>query len=116
MPSHSSAAMADLVVSLAGPGDLIRKINKIGINLDVALKEHPDLILLDIILPKLDGISVLKQLRVHQWGKSVPIIVLSNLSRVVTEKQVADDEVKDYLVKAEWDVNDVVKKVNEVLG
>lgn len=84
--------------------------------LATALKEHPDFILLDIILPKLDGITVLKKLRVHQWGKSVPIIVLTNLSEVVTEKQIEDKDVRDYLVKTEWDIDDVVKKVNSLIG
>lgn len=37
--------------------------------LELALKEHPDLILLDIILPKLDGIEMLKKLRADNWGK-----------------------------------------------
>ncbi len=82
--------------------------------LQSALGNHPDLILLDIIMPKIDGITVLKKLRVHQWGSSVPVIVLTNLSSVVVDKEVQED-VSEFLVKTEWDLADVVTKVKEVL-
>ncbi len=104
---------------------LIKKFKKEGFDvssakngeegLDVALKEHPDLILLDIIMPKMDGVTVLKKLRVHQWGSSVPIILLTNLSSVTVDQEVQDD-VSEYLVKADWDIGDVVKKVRAELG
>lgn len=104
---------------------LIKKFKKEGFSvllakngeegLDVALKEHPDLILLDIIMPKMDGITVLKRLRVHQWGSSVPIILLTNLSSVAVDQDVQDD-VCEYLVKADWDIGEVVKKVKTELG
>jgi DNA-binding response OmpR family regulator len=45
----------------------------------VALKEHPELILLDILMPGEGGISVAKQIRENEWGRTVNIIVLSNL-------------------------------------
>jgi len=47
--------------------------------LAVAMKEHPDLILLDLVMPKMDGISMLKKLRESDWGKSVKVLVLTNL-------------------------------------
>ncbi|MBT6034062.1 MAG: response regulator, partial [Candidatus Jacksonbacteria bacterium] len=48
--------------------------------LSIALEEKPVLILLDIIMPKKDGISMLADLRKDEWGKNVPVIMLSNLS------------------------------------
>jgi DNA-binding response OmpR family regulator len=48
--------------------------------LEIALKEHPDLILIDIIMPKLDGIGMLKKIREDAWGKNVKVIMLTNLS------------------------------------
>ncbi|HVA97235.1 MAG TPA: response regulator [Candidatus Acidoferrales bacterium] len=48
--------------------------------LDLALKEKPDLILLDLALPKLKGMDVMGTLRTSEWGKTVPIIVLTNLN------------------------------------
>jgi two-component system chemotaxis response regulator CheY len=48
--------------------------------LDVALKNHPDLILVDILMPKMDGITMLKQLREDPLGKKIQVMILSNLS------------------------------------
>ncbi|QQG47360.1 MAG: response regulator [Candidatus Woesebacteria bacterium] len=82
--------------------------------LEVALKEHPDLILLDIILPGMDGMSLLTKLREDHWGSSVPVIILTNLGdgdRIVESKKKG---VYDYLIKTDWSLTDVVSKVNEV--
>ncbi len=79
---------------------------------------HPDLILLDIVMPKMDGVSMMKKLRSeNDWGKNVPIIILTNLS--------ADDEILKsvtvsepayYLIKTNWTITDVIIKVKERLG
>lgn len=85
--------------------------------LDAALKNHPDLILLDIILPKTNGMVVMQKLREDEWGKKVPIIILSNLNpndRMVSE--IVRDEPSYYLLKATTPIDDVVGKVKEVLG
>jgi two-component system, OmpR family, alkaline phosphatase synthesis response regulator PhoP len=80
-----------------------------------ALKHKPDLILLDIILPKMDGISVLENLRENAWGKSAKVIILSNLSDWDNTKKATDLNVHDYLVKADWNIKDVIKKVKSKL-
>lgn len=82
-----------------------------------AIKEHPDLILLDIILPKMDGISMMAKLRANGWGKKVKIIILTNLN-------IDDGRIRDvtkykpafYLTKADWKLKDVIKKAEEVVG
>lgn len=84
--------------------------------LEAALKEHPDLILLDIIMPKMDGITMLKKLREDKWGKSAQIIILSNLS---TEGAVADsikNSVFEYLIKTDWRLSDLIKMVKKKLS
>ncbi len=82
--------------------------------LAIALKDHPDLILLDILLPKMDGLTVLNKLRQDSWGKNVPVIVLSNLSE--PENVAATiDTVSEYLVKVDWNIDDVVKRIKEKL-
>lgn len=50
------------------------------VGLSVAEKELPDIILLDIILPKMHGLAVLSRLRESEWGKNIPVIILTNLS------------------------------------
>lgn len=87
--------------------------------LAIALREHPDLILLDIVLPKMDGITMMKKLRQDgEWGKNVPIILLTNLSAddEKINQAVTDNEPAYYLVKSNWKINDLVEKVRERLN
>lgn len=83
--------------------------------LKIALKEHPGLILLDIIMPKMDGMTMMKKLREDEWGKGVPIILLTNLSATEEKiiKGIVENEPSYYLVKSDWKIEDVVKKVKE---
>ena len=84
--------------------------------LNMALKEKPDLILLDILLPKIDGTTVMQKLREDSWGKTVPIILLTNLEADAEKmRRVAKDEPAYYMVKSAWKMEDVVAKVKEVL-
>jgi len=83
--------------------------------LEMALNEHPDLILLDILLPEMDGVTVLKKLREDEWGKNVKVIVLSNLSDSNTVANAIEEGSFGYLVKTEWKIEDVVAKAREIL-
>jgi len=84
--------------------------------LKVALTEHPDIILLDIIMPVMDGMTMLKKLREDEWGKDAKVIILTNLSDNEKTAQALADGSNDYLVKSDWKIEDVVKKVEERLG
>src|SRR3989344_5931193 len=70
--------------------------------LDLALNEHPDLILLDLVLPKIFGLDMLKKLREDEWGKRALVIVLTSLSDGEISKQAEDLGVKDLLIKKDW--------------
>jgi DNA-binding response OmpR family regulator len=87
--------------------------------LGLALKQKPDLIVLDILLPGIDGLTVMKKLRTEggEYGKSVPVVILTNLSPDSEEinQTVAATSPTYYLVKADWTVEDVVAKVKERL-
>ncbi|MBI2315157.1 response regulator [Candidatus Daviesbacteria bacterium] len=80
-----------------------------------ALKNKPNLILLDIILPKMDGITMLKKLRQDRWGKGVPVIILSNLSDQNKISEAMKIGVYDFLVKSNIKLTDVVTQVRQVL-
>lgn len=86
--------------------------------LETALREKPDAILLDLVMPEMTGVDVLKALRGgDEWGKNVPVIIMTNLSG--TERmlqQIAENKPSYYLVKGDWKIDDVVKKVKEVCG
>ncbi|MEI7424623.1 MAG: response regulator [Candidatus Staskawiczbacteria bacterium] len=84
--------------------------------LQKAETEHPDLILLDIVMPVMDGLTMLKKLREKEWGKQIKVILLTNLS---DEEKVIEEEGlghSDYLIKADWSLEDIVKKIKEKLN
>lgn len=84
--------------------------------LDMALKEKPDLILLDIVMPKMDGITMIKKLREDKWGKSAPVIVLSNLNTAESVERSMAAGVFDYLVKVDYSLDDLVEIAKKKLG
>lgn len=81
-----------------------------------AKKEHPDIILLDILLPKLDGFEVLEQLKAEKDLHAIPVILLTNLG----QKEDVDKGLKlgaaDYLIKAHFMPAETVDKVKKVLA
>lgn len=81
-----------------------------------AFDSHPDIILLDIVMPDMDGITMLKKLREDEWGKNIPVIMLTNLSDADKIAEVMTLGVTDFLVKANWELSDVVKLVSEKLN
>lgn len=76
--------------------------------------EKPDLVLLDIILPKLDGFEVLERLK--KDGITTPVIVVSNSGQPVEVDRALKMGARDYLVKAEFNPADVLEKVEKILG
>lgn len=83
--------------------------------LKAAAKEVPDLILLDVLMPKLDGFEVLKRLKEDPATKEVPVIMLTNLGQKEDiEKGIAEGAV-DYLIKAHFVPAEAVAKIEKVL-
>jgi DNA-binding response OmpR family regulator len=86
---------------------------------ELALREHPDLILLDLIMPAMDGMTAFKKIRQDTWGKKVPIIILTNLSATKEQSVPVDDtatnKATQYLIKSDWKLHDIVKKIEETL-
>lgn len=76
----------------------------------------PALVLLDLMLPTVDGFSVLEQLRARtDEGKTVPIIVVSNLDQQADRDRVMQLGANAYLVKAEVEIDEIVKKIEQYL-
>ena len=87
--------------------------------LKVALEEKPDVILLDILMPIMDGLTMLKKLRAENtYGKTVLVIMLTNLSadREEVMRTVAETEPSYYLVKPNFTLSQIVAKVKELLS
>ena len=78
--------------------------------------DRPDIILLDLVMPKMDGITMLKKLRQDPRGKDVPVIVLSNLNNAQSMDQSLASGAQDFLVKVNNSLDDVARIVKHRLG
>lgn len=79
--------------------------------LEIAKKEKPDIILLDIIIPQYDGFAVLEMLKQDPATKNIPVILLTNLAQEEDKNRGVKLGAKDYLVKANFTPSEVLKKV-----
>ncbi len=78
-------------------------------------KKKPDIVLLDVLLPKLDGFAVLEKLKADASVKDIPVILLTNLGQKDdVEKGLAAGAV-DYMIKAHFKPSEIVEKVRKVL-
>ncbi|MCX6782061.1 MAG: response regulator [Candidatus Magasanikbacteria bacterium] len=108
--------LAEVIASQLKEEKIGVRIARDGVEgLEMALKLHPDLILLDIIMPKMDGMTMLAHLRKDSWGKDAKVILLTNLSDNEKVAEAIKQQSYDYLVKADWNIRDVVKLVKEKL-
>lgn len=80
-----------------------------------AQKEKPGIILLDIMLPNMDGFDVLKKLKADRATSAIPVILLTNLSQKQDVEQGLSLGADDYLVKAHFMPSEVVDKINRLL-
>jgi two-component system alkaline phosphatase synthesis response regulator PhoP len=87
---------------------------ELGLNL--AKEKKPDLILLDLILPKMHGFEVLKALKEDKTTKEIPVIVLTNLEGVGDVDKALELGATTYLVKASYSLEEVVAKIKKALG
>ena len=76
----------------------------------------PDLVLLDIMMPKLDGISVLWELKADPNTAKLPVIVLTNIGDVDTISKIVEAGATDYLLKSDQSVDEIIQKVKDVLA
>jgi len=86
------------------------------IGLRLAKTKKPDLILLDLILPKANGFEVLKELKEDKETKDIPVIVLTNLEGIGDVNKAIELGATTYLVKAQYSLEDLVEKIKKVLG
>ena len=76
----------------------------------------PDIILLDLLLPKRDGFAVLDDLKADPKLKNIPVCILSNLGQDEAVVRALKSGADDYLIKAQHSIDDVVKKVRAIIA
>lgn len=81
-----------------------------------ALTHRPDLILLDINMPRMNGHEMLNQLRRDTWGKNVPVILLTNADDATNISTGIGMKGNDYIIKSQTSLETIVKKVKQYLA
>ncbi len=90
--------------------------------LQMALLEHPDLILLDILMPNVDGLEMLKELRKDAWGSHATVIILTNVKDtdiLAKGMGIGLDGVGntyEYMVKTDWSLDAIVSRIKQRLN
>ncbi|MCX6725306.1 MAG: response regulator [Candidatus Saccharibacteria bacterium] len=110
-------ALASVYVTrLEAEGFMIKRVPNGEDALSAALEFHPDLILLDVMMPKINGFDVLDILRNTPETANVRVIMLTALSQETDKQRAKSMGVDDYLVKSQVVIADVVAKIKEHLG
>lgn len=93
---------------------LVAEDGKVG--LKMALEEDISLVILDLLIPQLQGIELLKKLRESEKGKLLPVVVLTNLTKKEKQQEAMKLGVKDFLIKADLTPGELVVKIKKILG
>ena len=83
--------------------------------IELMKKEKPDLILLDLILPKKSGFDVLKEIKEDEKSANIPVVILTNLEDSKDMEKALSLGADTYLVKAGYSPQEIVKKIKEIL-
>lgn len=85
--------------------------------LDIMKKQKPDLVLLDIIMPKMGGFEVMEEMnKVEELKlKNLPVVIVSNSGQPVEIEKAQELGIRDYLIKTQFDPQEVVDKVNRLI-
>lgn len=84
----------------------------------VSLAEQflPDIILLDLQMPVMNGVDALREIRKSDWGKNIPVLILTNLGEEEAPKDIKALGIHSYIVKADLTPRQVAERVKEALG
>jgi len=104
-----------LALKFKAEGFSVLKAHDGAVGIRMAIEKRPDVILLDIVMPVMDGITMLEKLREDGWGKNIPVIMLTNLADEIKVAEAVRLGSRDFLIKTDWQIADVVKKVKDKL-
>lgn len=78
-------------------------------------EEKPDMVLLDLILPSINGFEVLKKVKENPKTSAIPVIILSNLGQREDVERALNGGAKDYLIKANFTLDEILEKIKKYL-
>jgi DNA-binding response OmpR family regulator len=84
--------------------------------LEVIEREKPNLVLLDLMVPKVAGDEILARMRASEWGRNIKVLIISNLNEVDAPAGLRDQGIEGYVVKANLVQDDLDKLVNSILN
>lgn len=84
--------------------------------LDILNDFTPDIILLDLVMPKMDGFSALHKIKENEDVKNIPVLITSNLGQAEDIKRGMSMGATDYIVKSDLSLEDLVEKINRILS
>ncbi|NQU82998.1 MAG: response regulator [Parcubacteria group bacterium] len=108
---NESPVSRTLTAYLIGEGFKVIRAEDENQGLKLAFQKHPDLILIDIFIPKTNGITMLKKLRTDDWGRDVPVIILANSSDIEVLANVLENKIYAFFIKSEWHPEKLVEKI-----
>ncbi len=85
------------------------------LGIKLAKEMRPDMILLDLVLPKRDGFDVLRSLKQEEQTKSIPIIVLTNLGEMENIDKAIELGATTYLVKSDYSLKEIIEKIKKTV-
>lgn len=84
--------------------------------LEMIFEQKPDLVLLDLLMPRMDGMSVLKKIRSDSWGKNLPVIILTNVEPSVQMiNEIVNNRPLYYFVKSDIELDKLVDHIRKTL-
>lgn len=107
-----------LVEKFSGEGFDVIKAENGEEGLKKALEFHPDIVLLDIIMPKMDGLAMLKKMRQDSWGENVKVVILTNAEdnkRIAEGVEYGLTDKFSYLIKTDNTLDNIVEEVKKIL-
>ncbi len=105
-----------LKIKLVNAGYEVIEAENGKVGLDMALRHQPDLILLDIVMPVMDGVTMLEKLRADDKGANLDVIMLTNLNDTGKVESAEKSDVSDYLIKTDWTLQDLLKLIEKKIG
>lgn len=78
--------------------------------------EQPDLVLLDLLMPRMGGVDMLRELRATDWGENVPVLILTNISKDEAPRTLWHLNISDFIIKANSTPQKIVEHVEKILA